>query len=89
MVLPSKSRSVFTPASLRTTSPAPPLAAPAMITNFSPLDLTKPLMAGFGPTNAASIAPVKIASTAVGPALNELHSIAKPTRFSNCLLARA
>ena len=40
----------------------------------SPLDLAKALIAGFGPMNAASMAPDSSASIAAGPALKVLVS---------------
>src|SRR3974390_346002 len=61
------------PASLRTISDAPPLAAPATTRNASPFERTYPLIAGFGPTYVISIAPAKRASIADGPALKLVH----------------
>ena len=80
---------ILMPASFRTTNPEPPLAPPAIITNFSPRDLTKPLIAGLGPTNVASMASPNIASIAVGPALNETHLTGTPIFRSNSPSARA
>src|SRR5439155_16382531 len=53
-----------------TTSDAPPDVEPATIRTAFPPDRWNALIAGFGPTNVASRAPEKMASTAAGPALN-------------------
>src|SRR5580700_3667103 len=69
-VLPARSAGKFPSATvLLTTSPAPPDAAPATIRTL-PLVLIKALIAGPGPTNAASSVPPRSASLSAGPALN-------------------
>ena len=55
-----------------TTRNAPPEAVPATMRMAAPFDLLYALMAGFGPTNEASMLLEKSASTAFGPALNTL-----------------
>src|ERR1019366_8443646 len=73
------------PESLRTTSAAPPLVAPATIRSASPFERTYPEIAGFGPIYVMSIAPANKASIAEGPALKLFHSILTwgPIAFSN------
>src|SRR6202030_2579924 len=77
------------PDSFLTTKDAPPLAAPAMTRNTSPLDRTYPVIAGLGPTYAMSMAPANRASMAEGPALKLVHWIftLQPRAFSNHPLA--
>ena len=52
-----------------TTRLAPPEVVPATIRSASPFDWAKPLIAGLGPMNVASIAPESSASIASPPAL--------------------
>ena len=61
-----------------TTRYAPPDVAPAMIRIAAPLDLAKALIAGFGPMNVASIAPLRSAYDAAGPALKDETSNVTP-----------
>ena len=65
--LPPKSLTEFIPESFLTTKTAPPLAAPDTICKPLFPDAIYPLMAGFGPTYAASIWPPNNASIADGP----------------------
>ncbi len=66
-VFPAKSSTDWM--SSLTTSAAPPDVVPAMIRTASPSDCAKALIAGLGPMNVMSMAPLNIASTASVPAL--------------------
>src|ERR1700680_4138736 len=77
-VLPARSAGKLPAASaLLTTRPAPPDAVPAMITTL-PLVLMNALIAGPGPTKAASSDPPSSASLSAGPALNVVVLMVAP-----------